>query len=99
MTRRAGKAPAVKTALLLIGHGSRVPEANGVLEEVATTLRRRLRRFVVEPAFLELVTGTRGSRSGSPRTSATTGAWWRSSSTGSGRGCAQGGGPEPPVLS
>jgi len=54
MTRRAGKAPAVKTALLLIGHGSRVPEANGVLEEVATTLRRRLRRFVVEPAFLEL---------------------------------------------
>ncbi len=55
MTRRAGEAPGVKTALLLIGHGSRVPEANGVLEEVATTLRRRLRRFVVEPAFLELV--------------------------------------------
>ena len=25
-----------RTALLLIGHGSRVPEANGVLEEVAT---------------------------------------------------------------
>ncbi len=54
MTRRARKAPAVKTALLLIGHGSRVPEANGVLGEVAAALRRRLRRFIVEPAFLEL---------------------------------------------
>ncbi len=54
MSRPARKAPAVKTALLLIGHGSRVPEANDVLEEAAAALRRRLRRFVVEPAFLEL---------------------------------------------
>jgi sirohydrochlorin ferrochelatase len=54
MKPRAAKAPPVKTALLLIGHGSRVPEANGVLGEVARSLRRRMRRFVVEPAFLEI---------------------------------------------
>ncbi len=54
MKRRVPKPPQVKTALLLIGHGSRVPEANGVLGEVAQALRRRLRRYVVEPAFLEI---------------------------------------------
>ncbi len=47
-------APAVRTALLLIGHGSRVPGANGVLEEVAAALRRTHRRYIVEAGFLEL---------------------------------------------
>jgi sirohydrochlorin ferrochelatase len=45
---------AVRTALLLIGHGSRMPEANRVLEEVAASLRRKFRRYIVEPAYLEL---------------------------------------------
>ncbi len=46
--------PGARTALLLIGHGSRMPEANRVLGEVAGSLRRRFRKFIVEPAFLEL---------------------------------------------
>jgi len=46
--------PAIKVGLVLIGHGSRVPGANHVLEEVAGALRRQYRRYVIEPAFLEL---------------------------------------------
>lgn len=53
MTARVRK-PLVKTALLLIGHGSRAPGADQVLVSVAAALRRRFRRFVVEPSFLEI---------------------------------------------
>jgi sirohydrochlorin ferrochelatase len=44
----------VKTALLLIAHGSRQPEANADLEVVAEALRRRGGYDLVEPAYLEL---------------------------------------------
>ena len=54
MTRPARQPPSIKIGLVLIGHGSRVPGANQVLEQVAAALRRSYRRFVVEPAFLEL---------------------------------------------
>jgi sirohydrochlorin ferrochelatase len=43
----------VTTALLLIAHGSRHPEANADLEHVAEALRRRGQAIVV-PSFLEL---------------------------------------------
>jgi sirohydrochlorin ferrochelatase len=43
----------VKTALLLIAHGSREPEANADLHHVAAGLRRRGHE-IVEAAFLEL---------------------------------------------
>jgi sirohydrochlorin ferrochelatase len=52
--RRSGRAPQVPTGLLLIGHGSRVPEANRILTEVAAALRRRFRGYVVESCFLEI---------------------------------------------
>jgi sirohydrochlorin ferrochelatase len=54
VTARRPKAEAVRTGLLLIGHGSRAPEATRVLADVAAALRRHFRRFVVEAAFLEL---------------------------------------------
>ena len=44
---------AVETALLLIAHGSRQPEANADLHHVAEGLRQR-GHAVVEAAFLEL---------------------------------------------
>ena len=44
----------METALLLIAHGSRQPEANADLHHVAEGLRRR-GHAVVEAAFLELV--------------------------------------------
>jgi sirohydrochlorin ferrochelatase len=47
-------APKVKTGLLVIGHGSRVPEAGRVLTQVIGSLRRDFRGFVVEFAFLEI---------------------------------------------
>ncbi len=43
----------MKTALLLIAHGSRHPEANADLEHVAEELRRRGQNLVVA-SFLEL---------------------------------------------
>jgi sirohydrochlorin ferrochelatase len=48
----------VKTALLLIAHGSREEEANADLHEVVAEMRRRGRYPIVEPAFLELVEPT-----------------------------------------
>jgi sirohydrochlorin ferrochelatase len=48
------KKPAVPTGLLVIGHGSRVPEANRVLGEVTSALRRRFRAYVVESCYLEV---------------------------------------------
>lgn len=54
MSTKVMKAPAVKTGLLLIGHGSRATEAVKVLAEVAAALRRRFRSCVVEASFLEI---------------------------------------------
>jgi sirohydrochlorin ferrochelatase len=44
----------MKTALLLIAHGSREAEANADLYHVVAEMRRRGAYSVVEPAFLEL---------------------------------------------
>lgn len=44
----------MKTALLLIAHGSREPEANDDLHHVVGELRRRADYVWVEAAFLEL---------------------------------------------
>jgi sirohydrochlorin ferrochelatase len=44
----------MKTALLLIAHGSRHPEANGDLHALADEMRRTEEYPVIEPAFLEL---------------------------------------------
>jgi sirohydrochlorin ferrochelatase len=44
----------VKTALLVIAHGSRQDEANGDLHQIVADMRRRGRYPIVEPAFLEL---------------------------------------------
>ena len=43
-----------RTALLLIAHGSRQPEANADLSRLAAELRRAGRFAYVEPAYLEL---------------------------------------------
>jgi sirohydrochlorin ferrochelatase len=44
----------MRTALLLLAHGSREPEANEDLHYVATEMRRRGEFAIVEAAFLEL---------------------------------------------
>ena len=44
--------------LLVVGHGSRRPEANDVLVAVAAALAERVPGAVVEPAFLEIVAPT-----------------------------------------
>jgi sirohydrochlorin ferrochelatase len=44
----------MKTALLLIAHGSRRSEANADLEHVAAELRRAGPYAIVEPCYLEL---------------------------------------------
>ena len=54
MTMKAHRAKTVKTALLLVGHGSRVPGTAELLGKVASGIRRRHGRCVVESAFLEL---------------------------------------------
>ncbi len=41
------------TALLLIAHGSRRPEANADLEHLAEAIRRRGAFAIVEPSYLE----------------------------------------------
>ena len=43
-----------KTALLLIAHGSRRPDANAELERVAEAFRARGRYPIVQVSFLEL---------------------------------------------
>lgn len=48
----------MKTALLLIAHGSREAEANDDLRHVVAELRHRGEYDVVEAAFLELATPT-----------------------------------------
>lgn len=44
----------MKTAILLMGHGSRVPEANRVLNEIAELVRRQTGCAIVEVAFREM---------------------------------------------
>jgi sirohydrochlorin ferrochelatase len=51
-------APATPTALLLIAHGSRQPEANADLQELAGRLRNDGPYLVVQPSFLELAEPT-----------------------------------------
>jgi sirohydrochlorin ferrochelatase len=46
----------MKTAVILIAHGSRNPEANDDLHALTSELRRD--REIVEPAFLEIATPT-----------------------------------------
>ena len=46
--------PTDRTALLLIAHGSREPQANDDLHHLAGQLRRRGRYAIVEPSYLEL---------------------------------------------
>src|SRR5687768_8326991 len=48
----------MKTALLLIAHGSRQPEANADLFALAAELRQAGPYAIVEPAFLELAEPT-----------------------------------------
>jgi sirohydrochlorin ferrochelatase len=54
MTTKAQRPKLIKTALLLVGHGSRVPDAAQVLTRVASALKRRHGKCVVEAAFLEI---------------------------------------------
>jgi len=54
MTAKARRPKVVRTALLLVGHGSRVPGTAEILTKVASALKRRHGKFVVETAFLEL---------------------------------------------
>ena len=44
----------MKRAILLVDHGSRRPEANALLEEVAVRIRARVPECVVAAAHLEL---------------------------------------------
>jgi sirohydrochlorin ferrochelatase len=48
----------MKTALLLIAHGSRQAEANDDLHDLADRLRSTDRYAIVQPAFLELAEPT-----------------------------------------
>ena len=52
--KKSRATPKEVTGLLLVGHGSRVPEASRVLIQVVVSLRRAFRGFVVEPCFLEI---------------------------------------------
>lgn len=46
--------PLQRPAILLIAHGSRRPEANAELEQVAARLREQSHYELVQPAYLEL---------------------------------------------
>jgi sirohydrochlorin ferrochelatase len=48
----------VKTAIVLVDHGSRLAEANAVLDEIAERLRRRAPGRIVEVAHMELAPPT-----------------------------------------
>ena len=50
--------PPAKTALLLIAHGSRRPEANADLEYIATEMTTRGRFDVIQTSYLELAEPT-----------------------------------------
>jgi sirohydrochlorin ferrochelatase len=51
---RSGGASERRTALLLIAHGSRRPDANAELERVAESIRARARYPIVQISYLEL---------------------------------------------
>jgi sirohydrochlorin ferrochelatase len=44
----------VKRAILLVDHGSRRPEANALLEDVANQIRKRAAESIVEVAHMEI---------------------------------------------
>jgi len=44
----------MKTAILLMGHGSRVAEANDALREIAALVRKQMPACIIEVAFREL---------------------------------------------
>lgn len=48
----------MKRAIVLVDHGSRVAEANAVLEQIAALLRQRVPDRVVEVAHMELAPPT-----------------------------------------
>jgi sirohydrochlorin ferrochelatase len=48
----------VETAIVLVDHGSRLPEANAVLDAVAERLRRRRPEAIVAVAHMELAPPT-----------------------------------------
>ena len=52
--------PTTRTGLLVVGHGSRRPEANAVLEAVADAVAARLPDYLVRAAFLEIARPTVG---------------------------------------
>ena len=57
--RRSGRRPgrrSARTALLVIGHGSRVGTANRILRRIARALRVRFPGRVVEACYLEAAT-------------------------------------------
>jgi sirohydrochlorin ferrochelatase len=54
MTTRNRRKPTIKTGLLLVGHGSRVPDATKILSSVASALHQRFRSFAVEICFLTI---------------------------------------------
>ena len=54
MKRKSPKSAEPKVAILLVGHGSRAADAGRVLQGVATSIRNRYRRCVVETSFFEL---------------------------------------------
>lgn len=56
MSTRTRTTPKARIALLLIGHGSRAPEAAKVLQDAAAALKRKYRAFVVEASYLEINT-------------------------------------------
>ena len=47
-----------KTGIVLVDHGSRVPEANAMLDEVATRFAQATGAAIVEPAHMELAEPT-----------------------------------------
>lgn len=54
MKAKSQQAKTVKTALLLVGHGSRVPGTSEILTRVASAIKRRHGKCIVETAFLEI---------------------------------------------
>jgi len=54
MSTKPRMAPQPKVALLVIGHGSRAPEATRVLQAAAASLQRKYRRYIVEASYFEI---------------------------------------------
>ena len=54
MKGKSTKSVEPKVAILLVGHGSRAAESGRVLQAVATSMRNRYRRCIVETSYFEL---------------------------------------------